>query len=161
MSSLDDDLMTLGALTGDADRTLRDHIGPLPSLHTADKTSTVNAINEVLAIAGNPPAGNAIEINFSFGDASPSFIAIILATKLIYKAAVIITTPFNGVGAMLSLGDAVDNQSLIATSQNLPNSLATYETSPNISYPSNTTINLYITPGAGATSGAGTILIYA
>lgn len=106
-----------------------------------------------------PSDGNSIKIAFSFGDASPKPIAQIAAGRTVFTAQVVIQTPFNGVGAALSVGDAGIGDRLLRSNQTDPTFAAEYETNPAHTYSSDTQILLAITPGAGCTSGTGFVLL--
>lgn len=98
---------------------------------------------------------NTIEVRFNFGDASPKPIATVPANRVVRAAAVTIITPFDGVGATLSLGPAGD---LLAVTDNNPYVAGTYANNPGLQYPVNTPVNLSIIPGT-ATTGSGLVTI--
>jgi hypothetical protein len=103
-------------------------------------------------LSGTPQAKN-----FSFGDASPLIVLSVPAALIVLQVNLVITTPFNGAGALLTLGTAAAPQSLVDTTQVNPALAAEYETNPNIVTSSN--VLLTITPGAGCTQGAGWIVL--
>lgn len=105
---------------------------------------------------GSPP----IELNFAYGDVSPARIAAVPLGGMITQVDIIILTPFNGVGAWLSVGDGGDHSGLMSVGQNDPKTIATYSTFPALTYVSMTDIFLYLAPGAGASAGRGVLLIY-
>ncbi len=106
-----------------------------------------------------PTDGGVINVPFSYGDASPKPIALLPANTTIFTATIVITASFNGVGAALTLGDADVGDRLISASDNAPSQEAEYETNPGFTYSTATQILLTINPGAGATSGAGYVLL--
>ena len=128
------------------------------------EVSTQETVIEVEAAGprgaqGEPGAGAGIEIPFAYGDATPSFLTTVAAGKLVYEVAILITTPFNGTGAALKIGNTLVPDGLMAEGENNPAEASTYVTHPNVSYVGPTGIYLTITPGAGASQGAGLITL--
>lgn len=127
--------------------------------------ATVEVIGESVALVevgvqgppGTPAPGAIAPINFSWGDASPVLLAMVGAGKHAYVVELIITTALNGVGAALSVGSLAAPAELMATTDNNPASVASYETNPDKLYGAATAIYLTITPGSGASAGAGQI----
>lgn len=106
-------------------------------------------------------SGNAtIEFPFAWGDASPRSVTIAAADKLVYGAQIHIDVAFDGDGAQLQLGDAGDAERLMAATQNDPAGPGTYIAAPVHRYGTDTPILLTITPGAGATAGAGLLTLF-
>jgi hypothetical protein len=101
-----------------------------------------------------------IEVPFAYGDATPKPMSAALAGKLIHEIQIHIVIPFDGVGAALTVGDAGDPARLLAADQVDPATVATYAAHPVCRYGADTALNLYITPGAGATQGAGLVILY-
>lgn len=113
-------------------------------------------------IAGPPGRdgnGTLIKVDFSFGDASPAVITTLPAGTTILTTAIVVQTPFNGLGAALQLGDTRQSDRLLSVTQNNPSYAAEYEANPGYTYSSATPILLTITPGAGCTQGAGFVLL--
>ncbi|MDQ3273743.1 MAG: hypothetical protein M3Q39_01605 [Actinomycetota bacterium] len=100
-------------------------------------------------------------INFSYGDASPANIMLLLASSEIISVSLQIEQAFNGTGAALSLGTAGNPNELFSAAEVLPSMEATFEFSPRVEYPAGTLLVLTITPGAGATQGIGQLVISA
>lgn len=108
---------------------------------------------------GPPGAGDGgIHIPFGYGDASPHAL-LTLNNQTVISATIVITQAFDGVGATLRLGDATTPGRLIDIAQNLPSAIGAYQTYPCYLYQTSTPILLTIVPGAGATQGAGFILL--
>ena len=106
------------------------------------------------------PAGAAsVEINFSFGDATPAAAATALANKLVYGVQIHIRTPFNGVGAALTVGDSAQPDRLMKANENDVLTIGANTTAPAHAYAINTSVLLSINPGAGATQGAGVLIL--
>lgn len=112
---------------------------------------------ELIEVAeqGAPGApGGFNSINFAYGDATRIILPAVVG-KVVLAVNVNITTPFNGVGAQLSIGTLASPALLVASAQ-LDLSVATeFEINPNVRFGTATDIYLTITPGAGATQGAG------
>lgn len=104
-----------------------------------------------------PPLPLPNVVNFAFGDASPKLVFTVSAATTILQVNFVITTPFNGTGAALSVGTAGSPQLLLSTAQVDPYYAAEYETNPNVNVSSS--VLLTITPGAGCTQGAGWIVL--
>lgn len=107
--------------------------------------------------AGLSAPGAIAPITFAWGDASPVLLATVGAGKHAYVVELIITTAFNGIGAALSVGPLAAPTELMATTDNNPASVASYETNPDKLYGSPTALYLTIIPGSGASAGAGQI----
>jgi hypothetical protein len=105
------------------------------------------------------PTDNTFQLSFSYGDATPEFIGTAPAGKLIETVRIYITQAFNGTSPSLTIGDAGDTDRLMAAVQNNPAAIGMYESFPIHSYGGATAVNLYIVPGAGATTGAGLVVI--
>ena len=102
---------------------------------------------------------NEYRMNFSYGDATPESIALVSAGTTIQTVTVIILTAFNGTGAALSVGiDGFPNL-LMAASKCAPSIVATFMIYPQYKFTTSNTIKLFITPGTGATTGNGEIII--
>lgn len=124
------------------------------------EVSHEEAAVEVLLAGPQGPRGadaGAIEIPFAYGDATPELITTVPAGKFVYEVDIIITTAFNGVGAALAVGDVAIPDRLLAATENAPGTAGTYSTHPNVAYIVSTAVNLTITPGAGASQGAGIV----
>lgn len=107
-----------------------------------------------------PAGGAAIEVAFSYGDATPVSVTTALAGKLVYGVQIHIHVPFDGSAAALTVGDAGDTDRLMAAADNDPTTVGSYTTTPAYAYGSDTGLTLSITPGAGASQGAGILVLY-
>ena len=106
------------------------------------------------------PQGNAaLQFSFAYGDASPVELFTALADKLITAVSIFMEQAFNGAGAALSVGTIAQPDALLTTSENNPASTDVFHVSPNRSFGVDTTIQLFITPGAGASQGRGMVTI--
>lgn len=119
---------------------------------------------EILEVAIQGPQGpagpsGAVEIPFAFGDATPKTLMTVPAGKTVYGVGLHIQAAFNGSGAALQIGDAGDPARLMAATHNAPNEASSYLTSPNHLYGAATVLLLTITPGGGASQGAGIVTL--
>lgn len=130
-------------------------VGILQQIATADSATQIFV--DIQEVADR---SNLIAAPFSWGDASPVAIGSVPAGGRVTRIDLLITTPFNGLGAAITLGDSGDPDRLVTTEQNMPSQVATYEVHPGHLYASATPILLAITPGSGASSGAGTVLLH-
>lgn len=105
------------------------------------------------------PVGETLEFPFSFGDATPATVTTARAGKLVYAVQLHIRTPFDGAGAALVVGDAGQADRLMKSSENDPVNSGSSTTAPAHTYGVDTPVLLGITPGAGATKGAGVLVL--
>lgn len=106
-----------------------------------------------------PPGSVAVEAAFAFGDATPASVTTALAGKLVYGVELYIKTPFDGVGAQIVVGDAGQADRLMAAAENDLFAVGGNHSTPSHAYAVDTPVLLSITPGAGATQGAGVIVL--
>jgi len=95
--------------------------------------------------------------NFAFSSAGIISLAAIPANKVVVEVTVTVLTPFDGTPT-LSVGDSVNQSSLVATNENNLAVAATFALHPNVSYSSADVANIYFTQG-GATQGTGFVTI--
>lgn len=98
-------------------------------------------------------------IGFSFGDASPRALPAADLAKLVLAVSVNIVTPFDGAAPSLRLGTAAQPELLVAAAQIDLATATEFEFSPNLVLAAAQGLVLTLTPGAGATQGAGWIVI--
>ncbi len=113
----------------------------------------------VYATGSVPPLKAGVRIPFAYGDASPRVVQSIRAETLIVAVQVAITTAFNGEGAAVQVVDSLGGVLLSAAQVN-PSTVDTYESTPGVVLGEGTDILIQITPGSGATSGAGYLVIH-
>ncbi len=105
------------------------------------------------------PSGSALPaISFGYGDASPRLIHVFDEQSLLAELQLVIQQPFDGEGATLRLRTGT-GLVVMDTDQNAPALAATFETTPGAQLPAGTGLYLEIIPGAGATAGAGQVLL--
>lgn len=100
-----------------------------------------------------------VRVPFTWSDTSPKTIFAAPSGATIFTAQIVIQTPFNGAGAQLRLGDALNNRRLMRANQNVPSMSGEYETNPGYTYATAANILLEITPGLGGNQGQGFVLI--
>ena len=100
-----------------------------------------------------------LEVPFSFGDATPQALFTAQANKLIERITVFLKTPFDGLLPSLTIGDESDPSRLMGELENDPKEVAAYQVTPNLSYPSDTQVLLFITPGLGSSQGSGLVVV--
>lgn len=122
------------------------------NLNVIGQTASSNFIGPVRGVDN-------IQLNFAFGDVSPVNVFQAEANQLIEEIQILILETFNGIGAFLKVGDAIQDDRLFTANQNYPSVSATYVVTPNYSYGSLTQILLTIDPGSGATQGSGLLLV--
>lgn len=99
-----------------------------------------------------------LPINFSFGDASPRAAFTLPADAFLSELQLSIELPFDGESPALLVRTGT-GLVLMAADQNAPGFAATYETTPAAQLLAGTQIIIETTPGAGATAGAGKLLL--
>lgn len=108
------------------------------------------------------PAGSSAtgaQMNFAFGDATPVAVTTAFAGKAVYSVEVVITEPFDGVGAAITVGDSAVANRLMTAAENDPAVVGSHTTAPAWVYGVDTPVLLTITPGAGASQGKGVIIV--
>jgi hypothetical protein len=108
---------------------------------------------------GSSGPGTAMELPFSWGDAFPVVVSQMMAGETIYKVEVIVKTPFD-TPSSLSLGDALDNESLVPVACTDLTAACTYQYTPGVYFSTGKQINAYLTLGGGNATGDGLILFY-
>lgn len=106
---------------------------------------------------GGGGAENIILRNFGYGSPSPVLLQTVAAPTLLAALELDIRTPHNGLGPQLSIGQPGQPGRFMAVTENDPTFVAQYEVYPAIELWTGESIYLYITPGAGATQGAGVV----
>lgn len=97
-------------------------------------------------------------IAFAWGDASPKPLLTVPAGSRVLSVRLIVDTAFDGAGAALTVGDG-DPDRLLAAGENDPGTPGSYAAHPAVLYGADTALTLTITPGAGASQGAGAVII--
>lgn len=108
---------------------------------------------------GGGAAPTEATLSFAYGDASPLPVFTLPVAALIVSASLSIRTAFDGAGASLQLGMQGQPGRLIPSNDIAPDLEAQYETYPDLPLAAGTQILLTITPGTGATRGAGAVVI--
>lgn len=132
-------------------------------------TETIVTSVEVIEVVDEGPqgprgvpgtnGGTIAPVYFSFGDATPDTIYTTDSAGTVVNVRLIVDTAFDGAGASISLGTTTDPDLLLDEAENDPSVASEYESTPDVVLTSGTAVRLSITPGAGATQGAGRILL--
>ena len=100
-------------------------------------------------------------VSFTYGDVSPMHVHTFELAETVHAVLLGIETPFDGEAPSLSVGLAGSPGALLPGDQNLPGEAGVYESSPMLRCTAGSEILLFITPGSGASHGAGTLkLVY-
>lgn len=135
--------------------------GPERQVHHCPSVGTsVQYIDRYIYVDGSMTTATVFEMPFSWGDATPSPVFTLGAGAVIAEVNVWMLEEFNGTGASITIGRPLDNDELMSTSEIDPTFKSSFSTRPGKEYPIGEVVNVYITPGAGATSGRGVISIY-
>lgn len=104
-----------------------------------------------------PPGSSGVSLkgSFSYGDATPQLIGILLAGLYNPDTRIDIKSIFDGVGAQVSIGSMADPNLLFSSSQCNPLEVSSYQVTSAFEVLADTSIYLFIQPGAGATQGTG------
>jgi hypothetical protein len=104
-----------------------------------------------------PGGGAVMVVLFSFATPSPLVLSPLLAGQSVVRAGIVVTTPFDGVGAALPVGTPFSPALILAAADSRPAAAGQYETDAVTRLGAPDTLQLVITPGAGATQGAGQV----
>lgn len=127
---------------------------------TARRTQSLQDEDGVIALLSDITAATGtLSLAFSFNDANTSPVGTIPAGQLVKSVEVQILTAFDGTGAMLTVGDAGQVDRLLSAASIDAGDTGIYSGNPGYAYPVDTVVNVYITPGFGATAGAGWVTI--
>jgi hypothetical protein len=107
--------------------------------------------------APGPGAGAVMVVSFTLATPSPLVLSPLLAGQSVVRAGIVVTTTFDGVGAALPLGTPFSPAVILAAADSRPAAAGQYETDAVTSFGAPDTLQLVITPGAGATQGAGQV----
>jgi hypothetical protein len=159
------DVVTLETASGTATITEIDHVviqDPEPPTAVVEDDDPVVVVTlGTPGPRGRPGAdGTGIEVAFAYGDASPAAVTLAEGGRIIYRVELHIAVPFDGAGAALAVGDASDPDRLMTVTENDPALIGSSQTYPAFIYGADTNVTLTITPGAGASQGAGFLKLY-
>lgn len=152
------DLVLRGAECWEVLNTAVDPAGATCEAHLRLKKQVVNA-----GPPGPPSVGQSIvpftPYEFEFGIVNPSLVYTIPALTLVIGARLTIRVPFNGTAPQISVGTPGLPERLMAVADNAPGTLGDYEVPVDLDLPAGTQINIYVTPGFGATQGGGVLTL--
>jgi hypothetical protein len=106
---------------------------------------------------GAPQARAVVVVPFTFATPSPFNLAIVGPSAPVVRAGIRIDVGFDGVSPSLELGTAATPDLIMGPTDSVPGSPAQYETSAVNTFGAPATLQLRITPGAGATQGSGVV----
>jgi hypothetical protein len=100
------------------------------------------------------------EMPFAWGDSTPAPVFTLGADAVIAEVNVWMLEEFDGTGASVTVGRPSDNDELMDNTEIDPTFQSSFSTRPGKEYSNGEVVNVYITPGAGASQGRGVISIY-
>lgn len=130
-------------------------LGPGATLQLVDDGFSVTASGS----SPVEPSTDRVVVPFAYGDASPTTIFTPSAACTAILTRVVIDTPFNGTGAALQVGTSAQPAVLMPASANDPTNALAYDFAADLPLAAAQAVQLTITPGAGATAGAGRIIL--
>lgn len=141
--------------------------GPVLKLIDADGpvlklVCTNGATVKISEVGLRGPAGgdeNSKSMSFSFGDATPAPIHTLPAGKAVIRCVLDIENAFNGAAPAISIGTMASPEAIMPVIANLPAEAGQYETNPAVKFLVPTALTLFIDPGAGASSGSGSVYL--
>lgn len=99
-----------------------------------------------------------VEATFAYNTASPLSIVRVPLGARIKAVTILIETPFNGTNPVLTVGDSVDDDRLMAAADNNPKVADIYRAEPEYKYSSDAAVTLTIAPD-GSSAGAGVVIV--
>lgn len=116
-----------------------------------------------VAINGNVPAptedDNEVRYAFSWGTVSSVLLDQVTSGQLVRSIEIIVFEAFNGVGAAVTIGTDDDHDLLAAVTDMDLKTVGTYIINPGYKFLVDTDVKMFHTPGAGASSGNGIVII--
>lgn len=116
-------------------------------------------VRSLIAMGGGgaPEARAVVVVPFSFATPSPFDLASVGPSAPVVRAGIRIDVGFDGVGASLEIGTAASPALILGPGENLPAVPDQYENDAVVTFGAPATLQLRITPGAGATRGSGVV----
>lgn len=105
-----------------------------------------------------PSSDGVAPLSFSYGDA-PGVVWTPSQAGTITEARVVFTAAFNGVSPSVIVGTIAAPDSILAADQNDPTAAGEFEATADKHLAANEGVRLAITPGSGATQGAGVLYL--
>ena len=129
-----------------------------PTVQVQDRRPTV--ITGGTGLQGKPgaPGASIPAVQFYFGDA-PRIVWTPERAGILTYARIKIEQPFNGAGAMIAVGTQADPVAAMPVDYSVPFRADEYENTPDIRLAAGKGVLLTITPGVGATAGAGMLFL--
>lgn len=139
-----------------------------PTMRVLDRSTPIHAIDRPTQVSvgtpglqgppGSGAGGGIAPIAFAFGDA-PGTVWTPAQSGLLSYARVIVDEVFNGSGAQLVVGTGSDPDAVMPAAYVDLTALQEFENTPDIHLNVGEAVRLTITPGAGASTGAGRLLL--
>jgi hypothetical protein len=117
-------------------------------------------IDRYIYVDGSMTTATVFEMTFAYGDATPLPIFTLGDNAIIAEVNVWLLEEFDGTGAKINIGKPAAPDDLMSDTEIDPSFLSSYSTRPGKEYVSGDTVNLTITPGAGAGHGRGVLSVY-
>lgn len=114
---------------------------------------------QIVAEGGGGGAGSMVKDYFSWGDVSSSVIRSFQEDEIISSIQFIVLEKFDGVGAITTVGIEADPDLLVSVDDVDLSKVGTYIISPSYQVLADVDIKFFNTPGAGASTGRGMVII--
>jgi hypothetical protein len=149
--------------------------GASPVINQRDKTSfsesrvpkaipasgvTLQYVDRYIYVDGSMTTATVFEKYFAWGDVGVQQIFSLLSGAVIVEVNVWMLETFDGTNPVLTIGKSGATDDLMDASEADPALLSSFSTRPGKEYETGEGVNLYMSPGAGATKGRGVLSIY-
>jgi hypothetical protein len=121
---------------------------------------TVQYVDRYIYVDGTMTTATVFEKYFSWGDVGIQEIFSLTSGAVIAEVNVWMLETYDGANPTLTIGKDGMTGDLMSQSEADPTLLSSFSTRPGKEYLSGEGVNLYMSPGAGATKGRGVISIY-
>jgi len=121
---------------------------------------TVQYIDRYIYVDGSMTTATVFEMFFSWGDVGIQQIFSLTAPAVIAEVNLWMLETFDGTNPSITIGKGGATDDLMDITEVDPALLASFSTHPGKEYNNGDGVNLYLSPGAGATKGRGVLSIY-
>ena len=121
---------------------------------------TVQYIDHYIYVDGSMTTATVFEMFFSWGDVGIQQIFSLTSGAVIAEVNLWMLETFDGVGPVITIGKGGAVDDLMDTTEVDPSLLSSFATRPGKEYSAGDGVNLYMSPGAGATKGRGVLSVY-
>jgi hypothetical protein len=108
-------------------------------------------------VSGGGGSTDIFTLNFTYQTLSPSVLQAVVAGHVLIRASIVITTPFDGVGANLLLGTTANPSMVLGAADSVPSVADQYESTSIFQFQVSDILQFVINPN-GSTQGAGLLL---